>query len=268
MILLAFQAHALTNPTGNRHVHNDIEFLVVQRGRGRQLTGTGDIPCVPGDVFVYPIGCPHMSATGRDETFSAVVLNVASGELPAEAGVLLGRISDLAAQSNRLPVRSSTGQRVAALLHRAEREWTSSALGARPAAQALVVEAVVALARDAQQAPTADADAVAAGNRQIDQACRWLEDYYMTPVRVADLVALGPLGRSQFLARFRARTGRTIGDVLLDIRLREAQRMMRARRGTLLDVSLACGFGSQSHFNHRFRAATGSSPSAWLSGQP
>jgi len=68
----------------------------------------------------------------------------------------------------------------------------------------------------------------------------------------------------QFLARFRSVTGSTVGQMLLRIRLREAQRMMREGRHNLLETALACGFGSQSHFNHRFRRATGLSPRAWM----
>jgi AraC-like DNA-binding protein len=42
---------------------------------------------------------------------------------------------------------------------------------------------------------------------------------------------------------------------------------MREGRLNLLDVALACGFGRQSHFNHRFKDATGLSPRAWLAAQ-
>ena len=52
----------------------------------------------------------------------------------------------------------------------------------------------------------------------------------------------------------------------LAIRLREAQRLMREGRLNLLDVALACSFGSQSHFNHRFKEATGLRPRAWRTG--
>ena len=58
-----------------------------------------------------------------------------------------------------------------------------------------------------------------------------------------------------------------MGEALLSIRLREAQLLMCEGRLNLLDIALACGFGSQSHFNHRFRLATGASPREWLASQ-
>ncbi len=260
MLLFSYTTEHHCNPSRTRHVHDDIEVLSVRRGSGLQLTVQGEEPCRPGDVFVFPVGCRHMSAGEPGDVFTSTVMNALPSDLPGEAGSLLAAIARRAESANRLPVRPSTGQRVAGVLDRAAHEWASPALGARSAAIAMVMEAVVALARDLEQAPPV----AAAGEQHVAMAVRWLEDYWMSEVAVADLVALGTLGRSQFLARFRAVTGVTVGDMLLRIRLREAQRMMRDGRNNLLEVSLGCGFGSQSHFNHRFKHATGLSPRAWL----
>lgn len=260
MHLMSVHTQPSTNSARIRHVHDDIEIMVLHRGRGIQLTSTGEEVCLPGEVFVFPVGTRHLSATGPSESFTASVLNVLPSDLPGEAGSLLASIARRAEQRNRLSVRPSTGQQVAAILHRSVREWLSPALGARSAAIALVMESVVALARDTEDAPPA----AAAGDQHVAAAVRWLEDYWMREVSVAELVALGALGRSQFLARFRSSTGMTVGQLLQQIRLREAQRMMRDGRHNLLEISLACGFGSQSHFNHRFKRATGLSPRAWM----
>jgi transcriptional regulator GlxA family with amidase domain len=124
------------------------------------------------------------------------------------------------------------------------------------------MQALVLLVRDADPGDGRHATAEAA-ERHVELAERWLESHWMSPLRIADLVALGRLGRSQLLARFAARNGRSVGATLLAIRIREAQRLLRAGDASLVEIALACGFGSQSHFCHRFRAATGTSPGAW-----
>lgn len=260
MHLTHFEAKPMTNPARMRHVHDDIELAVISRGRGLQLVGDAEEACAAGEVFIFPVGCRHMSATGPDQHFLLLAMNVLPSELPGEAGSMLAGLARRAERGCKLPVRPSTGQRVAAMLHRAFREWSSSALGSRSAAVALAMESVVALARDVADEPSV----ASAGDQHVATAVRWLEDYWMGEIGIADLVALGPLARSQFLARFRAVNGCTVGDMLLRIRLREAQRMMREGRHNLLEIALACGFGSQSHFNHRFKRATGLSPRAWL----
>jgi len=127
-----------------------------------------------------------MSATGPAESFSCSVLNVLPSDLPGEAGTLLASISRRAEHGNRLSIRPSTGQRVAAILHRSASEWVSPALGARSVAVALVMESIVALARDTEDAPPA----AAAGDQHVAAAVRWLEDYWMREISVAELVAL------------------------------------------------------------------------------
>lgn len=259
------------NPRQTRHIHSGPELLVVLEGSGQQLVKHGAVPCRAGDVFIFPGTVPHMSHTAADETFSCLVLNCDRGDLPdGRAGdggrELIERLAALAPDGGRLPVRPAVVRQCTGLLRQAYEEWSSRRLGAACAARALSMQALTLLARDLCT-PGPDSAPADAAERHVELARRWLADYWMMPVRIEDLVALGPLGRSQFLARFHAATGLTVGEALLAIRLREAQRMLVEGRGSMLDVALACGFGSQSHFNHRFRRATGLSPRAWLQRQ-
>lgn len=176
---------------------------------------------------------------------------------------MFDHVAELAPDGGRLQLRPATAQQVTALMRRAHEEWSARRFGSACASRALAMEVLTVLARDAC-AEGHEPASTAAAEHHVELARRWLADNWMMTVRIAELVALGPLGRSQFLARFRASTGMAVGDALLAIRLREAQRMLREERGTMLDVALTCGFGSQSHFNHRFRQATGLSPRDWL----
>lgn len=271
MLLMRATIDERSNPHRARHVHAGHELLAVAEGGGNQLSVRGEEPCRTGDVFVFPAGQPHMSHADRGQAFACWVVQHEPGDFadgaPGDGGErLLQGVAATAVADNRLRLRPTTRARVSALLARAVGEWLHGAAGARCAARALVMEALVAIVRD-PGAAVAERDPVAPGDRHVDAALRWLEQYWMQPVRIADLVALGPLGRSQLLARFRARAGRSVSDALLDIRVREAQRMLNAGGGSMLDIALACGFGSQSHFNHRFKRATGLGPRAWLRAQ-
>ena len=92
MLLFAHRSGPDSNPTRTRHAHDDIEVLAVWRGRGRQLTIVGEEACSAGDVFVFPVGCRHMSATAPDEEFTCTVMNALPSDLPGEAGGLLAAI--------------------------------------------------------------------------------------------------------------------------------------------------------------------------------
>lgn len=58
---------------------------------------------------------------------------------------------------------------------------------------------------------------------------------------------------AHFLRMFRAATGLTPHQYVLELRLRRAQACLRQGRSSIVDVSLACGFSSQSHMTSVFR---------------
>ncbi|MEK7414668.1 MAG: AraC family ligand binding domain-containing protein, partial [Planctomycetota bacterium] len=186
-------------------MHDGHELLVIAQGAGTQLTIRGQEPCRSGDIFVFPAHIPHMSYCDRGQSFTCLVLQQAPGDFadttPGDGGGhLLGILADGARQDNRLPIRPAQSSQVRALMERAVSEWRSPAFGGRCAARALVMEALVILVRDPRIRVPAPRPSDA-GDQHVTDAVNWIARYWMQPVRIADLLALGQLGRSQFLAR-------------------------------------------------------------------
>lgn len=65
------------------------------------------------------------------------------------------------------------------------------------------------------------------------------------------------------LQRMLSTGGRTFSDLVLDIRTREASRLLRETELNITAIGYACGFADSSHFNHAFKRRFGSSPGAW-----
>lgn len=63
--------------------------------------------------------------------------------------------------------------------------------------------------------------------------------------------------------RFRSALKRTVRDVILDIRLERAKRILKGTPESIADVAEKCGFATASHFCVAFRRATGLSPAAY-----
>lgn len=59
--------------------------------------------------------------------------------------------------------------------------------------------------------------------------------------------------RGHFLRMFRAATGLTPHQYVLDLRLRRAQDSLKRKDTRIIDVALSCGFSSQSHMTSVFR---------------
>lgn len=66
--------------------------------------------------------------------------------------------------------------------------------------------------------------------------------------------------RAHFLRMFRAATGLTPHQYVLDIRLKRAQERLRQPGSSIIDVVVSCGFSSQSHMTSIFRQHLGMTP--------
>lgn len=66
--------------------------------------------------------------------------------------------------------------------------------------------------------------------------------------------------RAHFLRMFRATTGLTPHQYVLDLRLRRAQEILKCKDSKIIDIALSCGFSSQSHMTTAFRQHLGMTP--------
>ena len=74
---------------------------------------------------------------------------------------------------------------------------------------------------------------------------------------LADMVGMTPVSFSRF---FRLRTGKTLSDYIIDIRLGFATRMLVDSTRTIAEVCYDCGFNNLSNFNRMFKRKKGCSP--------
>jgi AraC family transcriptional regulator len=66
--------------------------------------------------------------------------------------------------------------------------------------------------------------------------------------------------RTHFLRMFRAATGVTPHQYVLNLRLRRAQDCLRHAKSSIIDIALSCGFSSQSHMTNVFRQRLETTP--------
>ena len=81
-----------------------------------------------------------------------------------------------------------------------------------------------------------------------------------TELSLASLAKEGGYSRAHFLRMFRAATGLTPHQYVLERRLSAAQQLLRQSKMLLVDIALQCGFSSQTHMNDVFRKRLGITP--------
>jgi AraC-like DNA-binding protein len=74
---------------------------------------------------------------------------------------------------------------------------------------------------------------------------------------VASVAGMSPVAFSRF---FRVRTGRTLSDYIVDIRLGYAARMLVDSTKNVSEICYECGFNNVSNFNRTFKAKRGYTP--------
>ena len=97
-------------------------------------------------------------------------------------------------------------------------------------------------------------------SRRVDKVQQYIAQHFHEDVRLetlADLTGMTPVAFSRF---FRQRTGRTLSDYIIDIRLGSASRMLIDSTKTVAEICYDCGFNTLSNFNRLFRKYKGCSP--------
>jgi len=98
---------------------------------------------------------------------------------------------------------------------------------------------------------------------QLRRVTHYMTEHVADSVPLEDLAAQTGLSSSQFRRAFKSSTGISPHRWQTQLRILEAQELLREGNLSLADVSLAAGFAEQSHFSRVFKDVVGVSPGAW-----
>lgn len=101
---------------------------------------------------------------------------------------------------------------------------------------------------------------VPSDSRRVQKIQDYINANYSKPLylnELADMVGMTPTAFSRF---FRSRTGRTLSDYIIDIRIGHASRRLVDSTMTSAEICFECGFNNISNFNRLFKKKKGCSP--------
>ena len=97
-------------------------------------------------------------------------------------------------------------------------------------------------------------------SRRVQKVKQYINDHYAEPLKLIDLAALVGMSPVAFSRFFKMRTGRTLSDYIIDIRLGYAARMLVDTTRNVSEICYECGFNNLSNFNCTFKAKRGFTP--------
>ncbi|NRA39385.1 MAG: helix-turn-helix transcriptional regulator [Planctomycetes bacterium] len=258
-----------TNPGRYCHQHDDTELVYCIDGSGSQLTPYGELAINHGDVFVFARGQEHMSFCKKQEHFSIFVCNLheemfdADNPFDREALRALRNIALYATeQSCLLPLQGQSVKQVQQLLNQVNMEFLRRTPGYNALIKSYITELLIVMQRDQLLANhKLPALPNPSNSELIAEVLHYLEVNYMRSVKVDDVLNFCPLSRSHFHAIFRQECGMTFIDALHAVRIRRACELLKSEPDrSMVEVSMCCGFQSQSHFCHTFKKTMDQSP--------
>ena len=97
-------------------------------------------------------------------------------------------------------------------------------------------------------------------SRRILKVKQFISEHAAEDIRLETLASLVGMAPSAFSRFFRQRTGRTVVDYIIDVRLGNAARMLVDTAQNISEICYACGFNNLSNFNRIFKAKRGYTP--------
>jgi len=100
-------------------------------------------------------------------------------------------------------------------------------------------------------------------SRRIHKVEEYIRANYRNDIRLEDLSKLVCMTPSAFSRFFKMRTGRTVSDYIIDVRLGHASRKLAETTSSVLEICFECGFNNVSNFNRIFKRKKGCAPSSF-----
>ena len=99
--------------------------------------------------------------------------------------------------------------------------------------------------------------------RRVRAVEEYIDQHFKGEIRLKTLSDIAGMTPAAFSRFFRTRTGKTVSDYIIDIRLGYASRLLVDSHTSVAEICFSCGFNNISNFNRIFKKKKGCSPSAF-----
>ncbi len=104
---------------------------------------------------------------------------------------------------------------------------------------------------------------ISSDSRRVSKVEDCINKNFQRQISLDELASLAGMTPTAFSRFFKQRTGRTVSDYIIDIRLGHAARRLVDTTMTIAEICYECGFNNISNFNRAFKTKKGCSPKAF-----
>lgn len=101
---------------------------------------------------------------------------------------------------------------------------------------------------------------ISSDSRRIQKIQNYINSHYREEIRLEALASMAGMTTTAFSRFFKVRTGRTISEYVIDVRLGHAVRLLVDTTRSVAEICFDCGFNNISHFNRLFKKKKNCTP--------
>ncbi|MFC5413106.1 AraC family transcriptional regulator [Larkinella bovis] len=101
-------------------------------------------------------------------------------------------------------------------------------------------------------------------HRRIDNVFTYILNHYASPITLEEVAAQAHLTPSAFCRFFRLHTRKTFSQLLNEVRIEHACRLLQESKLPISQIAFSCGYTNLSNFNRQFKLITGLTPGQYL----
>ena len=246
------------------HFHPEIEIVYVNGGHGKRHIGNHISHYSNGDLVVIGSNLPHFGFTNRlTGNKSEVVVHIKEG-FPGK-GIFsipeMAPIENLFIKSKQgIIFTSETKHKVGAMMEglldlpsferMIEFFKILKILGESKDYKLLNVENVVLESKPQD-------------TQRLDIVYALVRNEFTRPIPLSEVAEAISMSEQSFSRYFRNKTGKTFTQFVNEYRLVHAEKLLSEKHLSITNICYECGFNNFSHFNKKFKAFTGKSPSQY-----
>lgn len=126
--------------------------------------------------------------------------------------------------------------------------------------QSICVQIAVFILREAKSNISKDIVPPIIDGNFVETAKEYMRNYYNTDITLNEICNLVHVSPSHFMRTFKAKTGLSVHEYLLNIRLEKAKELLGKTRISVDEACTCCGFINLSHFSKTFKKHFGITP--------
>ena len=264
MIRIYHHKEVLPKYTTELHSHSEHELYLLFGGQRRYFIRHSIYDLSPGNLILVPKGVLHKTISKSNRGYDRFVLFFCDEDVRSLSNTLGENAYRQLLEIGCVQLPADSVQKITQLLKQMQQEFT-----AQPHLCPLYLEAqlqliLLTVLRYGTQQPKCTENTA----EKIQKVARYMSQNFHLPITLHEAAQMACLEDTYFSKQFKAFTGFGFLDYLTQLRLQEAQRLLRTTSLSLSDISEMCGFSGSNYFGDVFRRYTGLSPTAYRKGQP